>query len=157
LKGTYLLILQLDSEIAALRVGRLGLFTFAAGHYLYVGSAFGPGGLPARLAYHERRDKARPHWHIDYLRAHTPLCEAWAIGYDVPIEQALVAALTESPGLSIPAPGFGASDSGRRSHLLYSPRVPQRRMLMNAVLAAAESGGAYSRRLTIDIHSYNGA
>jgi Uri superfamily endonuclease len=49
------------------RVGRLGTHAFTAGHYLYVGSAFGPAGLRARITHHMKR-AARPHWHVDYLR-----------------------------------------------------------------------------------------
>ncbi|HWQ15348.1 MAG TPA: GIY-YIG nuclease family protein [Roseiflexaceae bacterium] len=154
MKGTYLLILRLDHE-AALRVGRLGQFTFAAGFYLYVGSAFGPGGLPARLSYHQQRARPHPHWHIDYLRPHARLIEAWAIGCGASIERGLVDTLAALPELSVPARRFGASDSDRRSHLLYTPRRPSSRALTSAIIAAAEGAGEYARALTIEIHTYD--
>jgi len=37
------------------------------GYYIYIGSAFGPGGVRARMLRHLRADKPK-HWHIDYLR-----------------------------------------------------------------------------------------
>lgn len=154
MKGTYLLILCLHTDAAGLRVGRLGQFTFAAGYYLYVGSAFGPGGLSARLSYHRQRHKRRPHWHVDYLRERASLVESWAIGCDAPLEHALVCALAQAPELSVPVPGFGASDSACPSHLLYAARHPSPRTLTTAILASAESLGAYGRQLTIEIHSY---
>ncbi|MFO7169596.1 MAG: GIY-YIG nuclease family protein [Chloroflexota bacterium] len=155
MKGTYLLILYLADEIAALNVGRLGAFTFAAGYYLYVGSAFGPGGVNARLAYHQRRTKQRPRWHIDYLRERARLLEAWAIGWDVPIERPLVSALLEDGRLCAPVPGFGAGDSDLRSHLLYSAKRPPERSLTTAILAIAEASGRPTSQLTIEIHTYD--
>jgi Uri superfamily endonuclease len=155
LKGTYLLILHLDTDVAGLRVGRLGQFNFAAGYYLYIGSAFGSGGLEARLAYHRRRVKQHPHWHVDYLRECARLVEAWALGSEAPLECPLVRALEEIPELSVPVPRFGASDSACDSHLFYAPRRPSARALTGAVLAGAESLGRYGRQLTIDIHTYD--
>ena len=52
--GAYVLAVRLDSR-RELPVGRLGRFNFPAGWYLYVGSAMGTGGLPARLRRHRRR------------------------------------------------------------------------------------------------------
>lgn len=155
MKGTYLLILRLAHHVADLRVGRLGTFSFPAGHYLYVGSAFGPGGLGARLQHHARREKPRPHWHIDYLRECASLIEAWEIGCERPLEGELVQALAELAGISAPVPGFGASDSPHASHLLYSAGRPSHRALTGAVLACAEAAGAYTQQLTIDIHTYD--
>ena len=82
-RGTYLLILRLDRDVVGLPVGKLGALDFSAGYYLYIGSAFGSGGLPARLAYHAKRRKTRRHWHIDYLREHGELEEAWIIACPV--------------------------------------------------------------------------
>ncbi len=152
-KGTYLLILHLERELADWQVGRLGRFTFAPGYYLYVGSAFGSGGLAARLAHHERRHKPRPHWHIDYLRAQAALVEAWAVASLAPLERCWAGALATAPGLAMPARGFGASDSQLASHLLYSRRMPARQPLIEALLGCAELAGA--PRLTIDIRTYS--
>jgi Uri superfamily endonuclease len=154
LNGTYLLMMRLDSDLDALQVGRLGVFGFAAGYYLYVGSAFGPGGLPARLAYHARRVKLRPHWHIDYLRPHARLLEAWSVSGAPPLERAWVQALEHLPGVAVPVPGFGARDTARRAHLFYAPRRPGTRQLTGTVLSAVEQVATppYAIRLEITIY-----
>jgi hypothetical protein len=76
--GAYLLHLRLHQP-RILRVGRLGEFSFAAGEYLYTGSACGPGGLRARLGRH-LRGGGKPHWHIDSLRA---AAEVTGYGYSL--------------------------------------------------------------------------
>jgi Uri superfamily endonuclease len=56
-----------------LSVGRLGEFDLVPGFYAYVGSAFGLGGLRARIGHHPE-STAEPHWHIDYLlKVETPI------------------------------------------------------------------------------------
>src|SRR6266545_2148173 len=134
LKGIYLLMMWLDAELDSLAIGRLGAYRCAAGYYLYVGSAFGPGGLAARVAHHERPIKARPHWHIDYLRAYACLVETWLVGTAARIECCWASALADAPGLIIPIPGFGASHSPCVSHLLYAPRRPAPRTLTGTLL-----------------------
>ena len=134
MKGLYLLILRLDADLANLAVGRLGVYDFAAGYYLYVGSAFGAGGVAARLAYHERPVKARPTWHIDYLRPHTALTEAWCIGTSMHLEACWARHLAAMPEIRIPAPGFGASDSSFTSHLLYAGSRPPRQQIVEALM-----------------------
>src|SRR5262245_30517552 len=64
--GTYVLILYVaqDGNIA---IGSLGKHRVPPGCYAYVGSAFGPGGLRARLTHHVNA-ASKLHWHIDYLR-----------------------------------------------------------------------------------------
>ncbi len=43
------------------------MISLRQGYYIYVGSAFGPGGVNARVSRHFRNTK-KLHWHIDYLR-----------------------------------------------------------------------------------------
>jgi Uri superfamily endonuclease len=154
LKGTYLLLLRLDSDLANLPVGRLGHFRFAAGYYLYVGSARGPGGIAARLSYHERPVKQHPHWHIDYLRPHVTLVEAWAAVCPARLECPWLRALAGTDGFSFPVPRFGASDNGCPSHLLYAQRRPGLRLLTEALLAAL--AGERAQELTLEIWNYEG-
>ena len=73
--GTYALILACNRE-GWVRAGRLAPFAARPGTYLYVGSAFGPGGVRARIEHHARV-AARPHWHVDALRRHTGLEAVW--------------------------------------------------------------------------------
>ena len=51
--GTYALGLRLDAH-STCRIGALGEYTLQPGNYIYVGSAWGPGGLAARLSRHLR-------------------------------------------------------------------------------------------------------
>ncbi|KPV51200.1 hypothetical protein SE17_22570 [Kouleothrix aurantiaca] len=155
MKGVYLLILQLSAELEALPVGRLGRFDFAAGFYLSVGSALGSGGIAGRLARHERGPLGRPHWHIDYLRAHASLLETWGLATADPrMERCWADGLAGTAGLSIPAAGFGATDSGAASHLFYAPTMPARVLLLETLLHCAEQLGA--REFTLDIRDYRG-
>lgn len=153
MKGSYILVLQLDRPVTGLRVGRLGRFDFAAGFYLYVGSAYGPGGLAARLAHHLRRHKARPHWHIDYLRAEARLREAWTVAGPTRMECTWCRAMAAHPSLSAPVPGFGAGDTGCRSHLFYLPRAPHPSLLTGIILGAVAAD--QPAELQIEVHSFD--
>ena len=64
--GTYVLILQ-SLRTGKAQIGRWREIALYPGFYLYVGSAFGPGGVRARVSRHYRKTKQH-HWHIDYLR-----------------------------------------------------------------------------------------
>jgi Uri superfamily endonuclease len=64
-KGTYILIASV-AQVRRWEIGSLGKFDLIPGFYAYVGSAFGAGGLRARLGHHLAAT-AEPHWHIDYL------------------------------------------------------------------------------------------
>jgi Uri superfamily endonuclease len=156
-KGTYLLILRLERDIVGLPVGKLGALDFPAGYYLYVGSAFGPGGMPARLAYHVRREKARPHWHIDYLRTQGHLEEAWCVACSERLERLWVDALSAERVVQTIAPGFGASDSPCKSHLFFSPIRPQPRLLTDTLLRCVERAPVCVKRLNIEIHTFDNA
>lgn len=111
-KGAYVLLVWIATPLRARAGGREALLS--PGHYLYCGSARGPGGLRARIARHMRRDK-KPHWHIDQLTL-TGVVEGAFIQPDGD-ECALNSTLSHLP---IPLAGFGASDCPRcRSHLRY--------------------------------------
>ncbi len=75
-KGTYVLIMELDRN-RIIKVGKLGTFKFPRGFYTYVGSAFGPGGLKARVGRHLRKDKKKK-WHIDYFLRFARIVEVLA-------------------------------------------------------------------------------
>ena len=64
-KGTYILIAGV-SQMKRLAIGSLGEFDITAGFYAHVGSAFGCGGLRARIGHH-LESTPEPHWHIGYL------------------------------------------------------------------------------------------
>lgn len=116
--GAYTLLIRLERD-ALVRAGSLGDRRFAAGLYVYAGSARGPGGLRARVARHLRRDK-RAHWHVDHLLAHGRIVEVAAISGGS--ECALMQAFAALPGASVPVAGFGATDCRRcAAHLAAVP------------------------------------
>ena len=116
--GAYVLELNVDKKIS-LRVGRLGLLEFEMGRYLYIGSAYGPGGIAARVTRHLKRKGRRLHWHIDYLSAEFGVERAWCIPEGDECE--IVSTLLADPKTSTPFAGFGSSDCSKCSaHLLLS-------------------------------------
>lgn len=121
-KGTYILFLYLEQE-ASIPIGKLGKFDFFPGYYAYVGSAFGSGGLRGRLKHHLRPVK-KLHWHIDYLRAHAPLCEIWSIANETILEHRIASTLLLLPQSSVPVRRFGASDCKCESHLFHFETIP---------------------------------
>lgn len=120
--GTYTLLLRAEAE-QAIEVGALGVMTVRPGGYVYVGSAFGPGGVRARVRRHTRGDGAR-HWHVDYLRSGTTLEAVWYTHDPTRRECAWAAALRDMPEVQVPLEGFGASDCDCPSHLVAFPSTP---------------------------------
>lgn len=125
LSGTYILALRLWTP-CEFSVGRLGAAPFAAGWYLYAGSAMGPGGLQARLARHRRQrwSGKRLHWHIDYVRERSQWAGAWVRASSERFECAWASALRDLPAARVVLPGFGASDCECPSHLVWVPSLP---------------------------------
>ncbi|MBY9001934.1 MAG: GIY-YIG nuclease family protein [Candidatus Heimdallarchaeota archaeon] len=68
MKGTYLLYIQV-SEILLITIKERKI-PIEEGYYLYVGSAYGSGGLASRLHRHLRKKK-KNHWHIDKITTST--------------------------------------------------------------------------------------
>lgn len=119
LAGTYVVALRAEHR-REISVGRLGSLLVEPGVYLYVGSAFGPGGLRARLGRHID-GTGKPRWHVDLLRAVTrPVAAWWSLAPDR-LEHIWAKALAELDGAAEPLPGFGSSDCGCRSHLVRLP------------------------------------
>jgi len=89
------------------------------GTYLDLGSAYGPGGLPARLRRHLRADK-RPHWHVDHLTTAGTVVRVFALLNGRECD--LVEFALQVPAIHAPIAGFGSSDCRRcASHLLTIP------------------------------------
>lgn len=118
--GSYLLLLQMEVE-KTISVGALGPITFAPGWYLYVGSA--EHNLSQRISRHRVAQKARKHWHIDYLRPHAALREVYPIQEPVRREEILVREFGTIANGEVPR--FGASDSPLSSHLLFFESDPR--------------------------------
>nr|MBC7246132.1 GIY-YIG nuclease family protein [Chloroflexota bacterium] len=116
--GTYALLLEIEQE-TEITIGRLGTFSFPAGHYIYVGSALGGGGVRARLARHQRHDK-KLRWHIDYFLVHARMLDVRIDFSGERLECIWAQALLGLPGTRVIAPRFGASDCACLSHLIYT-------------------------------------
>jgi Uri superfamily endonuclease len=120
--GTYALVMACSSD-PKVAVGKLGSLRLQSGFYVYVGSAFGPGGLKARIAHHVKISE-RPHWHIDYLRPALDLSEIWFTHDSRHREHQWVEVLAGLRGATVPISGFGASDCRCNSHLLFFDSPP---------------------------------
>ena len=127
--GTYVLILRSDSK-QQVQVGRQGKIRLKHGFYLYVGSAFGPGGVQARVSRHCRHNK-KHHWHIDYIREFMQPVSVWYNQGSIHQEHTWAGILADLPGNSSIA-GIGCSDCQCDSHLFYSLSNPDFSEFSNA-------------------------
>ena len=115
--GTYAFVMACASH-QRVEIGKLGGLRARPGFYVYVGSAFGPGGLRARIAHH-LKISARPRWHIDYLRPLMDPTEIWFTYDSRRREHQWAGVLASISGAAIPLKGFGASDCRCESHLYF--------------------------------------
>ena len=116
-KGNYVLLFEIKKQVLV-TIGSLGKQTFPVGHYVYVGSALGSGGIRARLSHH-LKPSPKPHWHIDYLKPHINwLMVGWLVTCER-LECVWTHKLIKD-GASAPICRFGASDCKQKcpSHLL---------------------------------------
>jgi Uri superfamily endonuclease len=123
-KGTYVLIASVP-QMKRIGIGRLGEFDIVAGFYAYVGSAFGAGGLCARIGHH-LESSAPPRWHIDYLLQVAEPVEVWFTTADQKLEHHWANLLQKASQFRILIPRFVSSDyhRSRSSHLFHSKRRP---------------------------------
>ncbi|MCP5089780.1 MAG: GIY-YIG nuclease family protein [Gammaproteobacteria bacterium] len=119
--GTYSLLLALEAPIRV-EVGSLGRIHFESPFYMYFGSAFGPGGLEARIKHHLRPVR-RTHWHIDYLRQVARVVGVWYSIDSARFECDWASAASAFPGASL-VTRFGSSDCRCQSHLVELHRPP---------------------------------
>lgn len=115
-KGAYVIGFSLNKD-RNIRVGKLGLLSFKAGDYFYIGNAYGSGGLYSRLKRHIQRDKKK-HWHFDYIRPFAALRDIYVfIDGD---ECDLIKQFQAKYQASFPHKKLGSMDcSNCPSHLLY--------------------------------------
>lgn len=119
--GTYALVMRTDTN-ATVQIGRWGSIIIRPGYYIYIGSAFGPGGLLARVSRHCRQEKSK-HWHIDYLRESATLESIWHSQSKRRLEHRWAKALANWYETE-PVKGFGCSDCRCQSHLFYLKKAP---------------------------------
>ncbi|MFW6256778.1 MAG: GIY-YIG nuclease family protein [Bacillota bacterium] len=119
--GVYLLEMYLKQE-QSLKIGARGNFTFFPGYYFYCGTA--QQYLRARLERHLRQKK-KFHWHIDYFLQVTEIETIYCWPDESSRECELASDLLAVPESKVPVEGFGASDCGCRTHLLYFTERPE--------------------------------
>ena len=128
--GTYALVLRCRRR-AQMQIGRWGVLDIQPGCYMYVGSAFGSGGLSARISRHFRKAKSK-HWHIDYLREFVTPILAWYNCDPVHLEHRWARAIA-GMAETTPIKGFGCSDCRCQSHLFHAIIEPDRLRFARAI------------------------
>jgi len=118
--GTYALVIDLGADLS-LPIGKLGVRSFPAGYYVYVGSAL--SGLSGRLRHHLGSAK-KSHWHIDYLLENATIGQIWCVLGKDRLECKWNDILQGLPGATPSTPSFGASDCRCLSHLTYFQKMP---------------------------------
>jgi len=117
--GCYLLFIHLPRRALVIHGGPFDDARLAPGWLIYAGSARGAGGLRSRLSRHMRREK-KIRWHIDHLTSRRAVAGAMCFTETELDECELASRLTNGQGVTMPLPGFGASDCRScRSHLLH--------------------------------------
>lgn len=111
----YAIKFQLDKDIKAIPIGKLGQFDFPRGYYVYVGSA--KRNIRARIDRHLKIDKNK-RWHIDYLRPYLSV-ECVQSFPESDGECQLFQRLKLAHNADMPAKGFGSSDCRCYSHLFF--------------------------------------
>ena len=136
--GCYDLLLSLPTP-QNLLVGALGRCGFAAGWYVYCGSAQrGLRGRVQRHLRHAHRSGVR-HWHVDYLLAVADVEEAWLWPHAPRTYECDVSrALTALPGARRAVAGFGSSDCRCPGHLIAFTTRPE--SVFSAVLGTPDHG-----------------
>ncbi len=134
--GTYALVLRSDVSTHG-KIGRWGRLAIHPGYYIYVGSAFGPGGVLARVSRHCREVKPK-HWHIDYLRDFTTPTSIWYSHVPIHLEHRWADALAKMAD-TVPVKGFGCSDCRCEAHLFFTARKPGLAAFSDAVGGSVKS------------------
>ncbi len=118
--GAYGFVVRLQDPLP-LAIGKFDRVTLKKGLYFYGGSAYGPGGLKARLARHFRAKKTL-HWHIDHVTDKGKIIALSTVENGQ--ECALVSHALSMRDALIPVPGFGSSDCQNcASHLVKLKRA----------------------------------
>ncbi len=136
--GTYALILS-SSINRSINIGKLGTLPLEPGFYIYIGSAFGPGGLKARIKHHIN-NSSRPHWHIDYLSPVVNISEIWLTNDLVHREHQWAKIYSQTRQVFLPLMGFGSSDCRCPSHLFFNKSKP--------------SGNYFRRKIRAKFHDH---
>lgn len=147
--GTYALLFFCRKSFQA-HVGKLGRIHASPGYWIYVGSAFGPGGLQSRLGHHLKPSR-RPRWHLDYIKSYMSPMGIWTTTDTVKREHDWAGLLADFSGATLPISGFGASDCSCRSHLIRLPHRPSFARFVKKIHNAIPGHGPVAR---VDLNTY---
>ncbi len=136
--GTYVVLLHAPAA-GVMRLGRHGTFRLPAGHLLYVGTAFGAGGVLSRTDRHVLGTGPRL-WQLDDLRGFAAPVARWWTHHPSPLEHAWARAAADLPGCLGVAPGAGGTDC----HSTGDRRVCPAHLF---AFAAPPTPRAFARRL----------
>lgn len=117
--GAYVLLIRLERRLP-LDIPAFRGKSLPPGRYAYCGSAYGPGGIRARVSRHLCSGKPQ-RWHVDRL---TSAGSVTHIVARVGAGECSLADEILAQGGYVPLPGFGSSDCNLcPAHLLGIPRV----------------------------------
>lgn len=128
LAGAYLLVIDLPDPCIVTRP-RHPPVNLPPGRYAYCGSAYGPGGLRARIARHLKQAKTI-RWHVDQLTSTGSVIHVHVEpgGNECTILKHLLG----QPGVGVPIQGFGSSDCRTcPAHLISLPALVEISDLIN--------------------------
>lgn len=130
-RGAYALVIDLAQPLA-LEISRYAGSVLPAGRYVYCGSAYGPGGIRARVSRHCRTDK-KLRWHVDHLTRTGTVVDVLPVPGGR--ECALLAVVLATSGAQVPLPRFGSMDC---------PACPAHLAAVGATFAASDLIVAHS-------------
>lgn len=116
--GAYVLLIRLEARLPLDDIPAFRWRSLEPGLYAYCGSAYGPGGIRARVSRHLRADKPL-RWHVDRL---TAAGRVERVGVRIGGRECdLAGEMLGHGGLAV-LPGFGSSDCRTcPAHLLRLP------------------------------------
>jgi len=119
--GSYLIIGRLDKDIQ-LTSGPFFGQVLLRGHYVYSGSACGPGGLNSRISRHLNPD-TKKFWHFDHLKAGLCFEEIIFTASRINQECEFIRVIQRMERVSFQLPLFGANDCRQKcpAHLAGFP------------------------------------
>ena len=142
--GVYALLFRLTCDLT-IPTRQLGVKTYSAGWYAYVGSA--RRGISSRLKHHMRAIHPRPHWHIDYLLPQGSLSTIVVAETSGDLECTISRYLA---GKFRVISRFGASDCRCKGHLFQSD---SKETLLIALQEAIKESECIPQIITIADHS----
>ncbi|WP_455662937.1 GIY-YIG nuclease family protein [Pradoshia sp.] len=115
----YSIFLWIEKDCEA-EIGKLGIYSFRRGVYVYIGSA--KRNLVKRIERHLCIEKKK-RWHMDYIRPFGTIVKI--ITYDDSLGECELAGKFIAKG-EVPVPRMGASDCKCPSHFIYlgNPKLP---------------------------------